>query len=536
MPGASQSGDLNNIGKKAIAYMHPVYLALAKEWRKLADVREGIGGFLDGSYLVAHPREWEDFTAVSPKIPTKKLKARRALACYDNVASTIIDAKKSALFREQPLRSVNGGKNEKPTAFEDWLENVDGKGCGIDQFINTAWDPAGTFGHAIVYMDRPAKQPLAEGEVATAAENQQPFLRLYTPLDVADWIEDDYGQLTMIKLLEAIPRTGFEDMSSQNLFRYRVVTTEFWALYDKSGKLEAGGPENGRHEFGTLPVAYLFGKRRALVPWVGQSVLDNSQHYIDLYNLVSEVRELLRNQTFGILNVPLGSGDQAQDLQGAIDMMGKAEGTQNVMFTAQPANYLSPDGTNVTVYHAEIERRLRMIYRLAGIQWEADSKDAEAKGSLVLKREDMNTRLAGYADECELTEYRLAELWYRAMYGADAGQQRFDDDEVTIHYPDTFDVTPFMEVLQQAESAIAMNFPPVVLKELRKALLPKYLPNLTTAQIGELNDAIDNAPDDMTPAEQMKAKIQATVDALGTGQKGVKVPGTSGTGQGAEAA
>lgn len=524
MPSANQDSTLVNIGAKTIAHMHPVFRALAPEWRKLADVREGIGGFLDGTYLVAHPREWEDFKEVNPRVPSKKLKARRKLACYDNVASTILDAKKSSLFREQPLRTVGGTVSDQPSELEQWWSDVDGKGGDIDSFIVSAWDPAATFGHTVVYMDRPMAKPVAPGAVTTAADVQQPFLRLYTPLDVADWIEDEYGQVIAIKLLEAVTRASFTDLSAQNQFNYRVVTTEYWALYDKGGKLIAGGPDAGQHQFGTLPVAFLFGKRRSLLPWVGQSVLDNSQHYIDLYNLISEVRELLRNQTFGLLNVPLGTGDQAVDLPAAKDMLGQSEGTQNVMFSALPMAYVSPSGENVTAYHAEIERRLRMIYRLAGIQWEADSKDAEAQGSLKLKREDMNTRLAGYADECEETEYRLAELWYRARYGAEEGATRFEDDQVTIRYTDSFDTTPFDELLAQAESAIALNYPPEVLKALRKALLPKYLPNLTLEQVEELNAAIDNAPDDMTPAEQMKTKIQATVAALGTGQKGVKVP------------
>jgi hypothetical protein len=44
---------------------------------------------------------------------------------------------------------------------------------------------------------------------------------------------------------------------------------------------------------------------------IGQSVLNDPALYVDLYNLTSEQRELLRNQTFSILNVVLGTGPDA---------------------------------------------------------------------------------------------------------------------------------------------------------------------------------------------------------------------------------
>ena len=88
------------IGPLVAATHHRLYDLFLPEWIKLANVREGTGGFIDGTYLIAHPREWEDFNAAEPKKPTRKLKARRALASYENLASTILETKKSALFRE----------------------------------------------------------------------------------------------------------------------------------------------------------------------------------------------------------------------------------------------------------------------------------------------------------------------------------------------------------------------------------------------------------------------------------------------------
>jgi hypothetical protein len=455
-------GTLGNLSPKVATFQHPVFVTYLPIWTKLAHVREGAGGFLDGTYLVAHPREWQDHTAATPTVPTKKLKARRSLAKYDNLAARIIEAKKSALFRETPTRRIGPEENKEPEPIQEWWDDVDGRGTNMDDFLWLAWDAAATFGHVFIYMDREIDDPA------------RIILRLYLPLDVPDWLEDDRGDLTAVKLLEGVPRTDLTQSYAAMQQRYRIVDDATWTLYDQKGKLEA----TGEHGMGVLPVVRLFAKRRPLTPGIGQSVLDNPQHFVDLYNLESELRELLRNQTFSLLNVPLGTGPDAMRVEDARAMMGQATGTEDVLFSGTAASFIAADAANVTAYQTEIERVQRLIYRLAAIQWESDSKDAEAEGSLKLKREDMNQVLSAYADELEQADVAVAKLWYRATFGGDAGIKKFEADEVAIVYPQEFEVTPFENLIEQAEAAMAIGMPGVVMKELRKRLLPKFLTDL----------------------------------------------------------
>jgi hypothetical protein len=157
----------------------------------------------------------------------------------------------------------------------------------------------------------------------------------------------------------------------------------------------------------------------------------------------------------------------------------------------------------------------REIYRETGVQWEADTKGVEAQGSLEVKREDMNTRLSAYADECQQAELLLAKLWYRAEYG-EAGEQTFDDDQVTIHYPERFTATPFEEVLNQVQTAQAIGMPAEFLKALRRAIVTKFegMGNLSPEQLQVITDAIDNAPDDPTPAEKMRMKMDVLTKSM----------------------
>jgi hypothetical protein len=565
------SGNLNtdnqNLGPKAAAQVHPLYSLLRPTWEQLAHVREGTGGFLDGTYLVAHPREYLDHTIVttdtatgatvsrtnpSPRSPSPKLLARRRLARYENVASSIIEAKKSALFREQPTRRVGEQVPVKPqtppvqaqadpvadptsdpsttkkpvqmaapppaepapeSELEQWWEDVDGDDTHIDDAMAAWWDLAATFGHVVLYLDisAPADEP------ATAADQPSPYVRLYTPLDVLDWRRNDQGCLVWVKLLEAtqpefLGTVG--DARSVVTYRIRVVDETSWSLYDfKTGKFISRGP----HGFGRLPVVYLFAKRRALLSDIGESVLGDPRNYIDLYNLTSEVRELLRGQTFSFINLPLGTGPDAMSVESAQAMMGQQTGTMNVLFSGGDAKILTGDPANVTSYHDEISRVKREIYREAGVQWATDSKDAEAANSLELKQDEMNVRLSAYADECQQAEYALADLWYRARYGEDLGPTKLEEAQVVIHYPEHFTATPFDEVLKQVQAAQSIGMPALFLKELRKAIVAKFegMANLTPEMMRQINEAIDTAADDPTPAERMKQKMDVLAVAAG---------------------
>lgn len=518
-----------NLGPKVAAARHPIYDLLQLEWEQLGHVREGTGGFKTGEYLVAHPREWRDHTTIStvdgktittanpnPRVPSEKLKARRRLARYENLASTILETKKSALFREGAHRRVGpaaaNAKSDEPTELEQWWENVDGKGTHINDAMPAWWDLAATFGHIWLYFELPPAASVntrVEGsaEAATAADQGWPYVRVYTPLDVINWLNDDDGKIISIKVVEAVQAETYSELKPVTQYRVRIINEEGWELYDyKSGK----AIDKGEHGLGRLPAVQLFGKRRAILSDVGQSVLGDPRLYIDVFNLTSEMRELERNQTFTMVNVQLGTGDNATSVIDAQTMMGQQTGVMNILFTPGAATMLSGDAENVATYREDIQQLKRDIYREAGVQWETDSKDAEAEGSLSLKREELNTRLAAYGDECEQAEYELVNCWYRWKYGADSAEQKQDDDDVIIKYPDRFDATPFDDVLAQLQAATSAGMPAIFLKEFRKSIVSKFegMANLTPDLLKKINDEIDKAPDDPTPAERMQQRME----------------------------
>lgn len=511
---------------------HPHYAIWAPVWRKLAHVYEGDGPFLDGTAIIPHPREWEDHSIPvygndgseaatpgqkiigyernpNPSKPTAKLLERRKIARYENIAATIISQKVAALFRQPPVRTVKGENPDHP--WLQWTDDVTGRGTALTDYLRESETVSMVFGSTYHLMDR-AKTSIPP---RTMAEVQPLFLRAYTPLDMPDWLTDETGTLTACKFLEAIPRTNLKQPASTASWRVRYVTEEDWEISDeraKGEKIMRKAVDGSEHMFGVLPVVPLYAKRRALIPVVGQSVLFDPQLFYDQYNLTSEKRELLRKQTFSILNIPLGSGQDAMDVETAKSLLGQMVSTVNVMFSGQQAQYVSPSGENVKVYQDEIAYVIRTIFRLCSVPWESDSRDAESEGSMQLKREDMNQILADYAAELEKAEYALAERWFRGTYGT-RWQQEWKAAEPSIVYPKTFDVTPFQDMLTQAQAALALPLgqSKTFLLELAKGLLPLFLANLPESTKAIIVKELEALP---SPQEQREARLSQLTGAF----------------------
>lgn len=475
-------------------------------WQRLLDCYEGAGGFQDTSrpYLYAHPREWLDHSTKivsednptgkwvsnpNPRRPSPKLTSRRKIARYENIAGTLIDQLKAALFRKEPTRSFEKAGIPDDHPLRAFWADADGTGRGIDPVLQDGWTAAAVFGHMVFYADR-------KGESGPTRADQAPVIaRAYTPLDLIDWLTDDVGQLTAVRLLEAAPRTSFKEPATAVLSQVRDVDADGWSLLpvaQKAGKWipSTAAPETGTHGFGVLPVVVLYARRRPLLPTIGRSVLGDPALYIDLYNLTSEVRELLRNQTFAMLNIPLG---QDGSIEREMSLLGETAGTQNVLFSSQPAGYVSPEGTNVEVYHEHIDRLIRLIYRLAVVGWEGDSKDAESADSRKLKKEDLHQMLSGYAQECEQVERALAQLVYRAHYGA-SWETQWAADAPSISYSRDFDVTGLLDELEAVTQGMALELGETATREMKKRAVPKLLPNLPKQTLAQIEQEIEALP------------------------------------------
>jgi hypothetical protein len=493
----------------AVGPTHPVYATWRPVWALLAHVYEGSGGFLDGTLLVAHPREWKDHDRDTPSIPTKKLLERRALARYENVAALIIEQKLSSLFREPPTRRVASGIDHP---WLQWTANVDGAGRSLDTWLRDQMRLAMVFGHMVCLMDRRSDSG------PTAADAAPLLLRAYSPLDVIDWLQDDAGTLTAIKAVEPLMRDTLAEPFLGDTLRYRVLeVTAEEAVRSEQGPTPHDALVPGAsvaHRFGTLPVALLYAQRRAFTPLIGQSVLYDPFLYVDLFNLTSEIRELLRKQTFSVLNIPLGvraDGGTQLSVEEAQTLAGAMTGTGNVLFSGLPAAHLSPDTANVTVYQEERRELLRTIYRLCAVPYDNESRAAESAEARKIKREEFTAMVGKYADELHAAELHLAQLWFRGTYGADRWQREWDAAQPSISYPQTFGEPTWAEVGEEMTAAelTLLRESPTFARVYAEKQLPRFLPDATPETVSTIRKELEAIE---SPAE-VRAAARAQMGA-----------------------
>jgi hypothetical protein len=473
--------------------VHPAHAMFAGQWRTARDLYEGTGGFLDEArpYLIPHPREWLDHSVKdetsgkwspnpTPRQPSAKLTTRRKLARYENWAATILDGVAGALFLQSPTRTFGAGKENPKIAA--WWENVDGQGKDMTAYMRESWVMTGVFGHVVELLEKAPEQ------APTAADQGLPYLCRYTPLDVLDWLEDEDGKLSAVKLAELAPRTSFDQrFGTRDQIRVRIVDKDGWRLYGPKGELVAGDTGSGDHGFGVLPVEYIYAKRRLLTRHIGKPIMGDPQLYIDAYNLVSEVRELLRNQTFAILNIPIGPEGSVES---EMLKVGNQSGSQTALFSSLPADYISPSADNVTVYHEHMDRLARTIYRLASAPWEGDSKDVESADSRKIKRNEYEQILKTYAAELQGSEMRLLKLAYMAIEG-DQWEAKWEADQPSVTYPQTFQPVDMKDVLDNAVAAIGLDLGETLMKELKKKVARKMLPDAQKGTIATIDEEID---------------------------------------------
>jgi hypothetical protein len=107
-------------------------------------------------------------------------------------------------------------------------------------------------------------------------------------------------------------------------------------------------------------------------------------------------------------------------------------------------------------------------------------------------------------------------MFFRAYYGPEAWETQWDSAEVRITYPTKFDMTPFAEVLEQAQAAMALEMPAEVMAAIKKSLIGEFLPNATPEELEELENAIDTAAEEAK--KQSDVTQRATLKSMLSGE------------------
>ncbi|WP_371374409.1 hypothetical protein [Sporomusa aerivorans] len=434
----------------------------------LDDAYTGGGGFLNGDYLIPHVRETPD-----------KYGRRKALSYYANYVKAVINALVDPVFRKVAARNWEGQGTDS-AMFSKFQNDVDGKGTKIQRFMKRALKKAKLHGVCFIVVDNVPDQPPNKGE---AIEKRAfPYAYLVFPKQVKAYECDKAGVLTSITYEIYARRASGAAVS---------YTTERWTWTTTSWEREAEGETvETEHKLGVVPVIPLFGTdadEGDMQP-IGD-MLSIARINLAIFNLCSELRELLRNQAFATLCYPVTDNAGFDELNKIVTGTENALGYDGLASTSP--SYIAPPAEQAILLQDEIKRLVEEIYRIASL---TSVVGVQQKNSGVAKEwdfENTNQALADLAENCQDAEMKMAflfEKWTNSTIG------------YSCVYPDDFGIVDVAEALDDVTKALDLQIGGLFQKEVKKKAVEVYLAHLPEDRFDAVMEDIDQQDEEVQQA------------------------------------
>jgi len=431
----------------------------------LIDSYEGQGGYCTGSYLVKHPRETDE-----------KLKARIDLAVYPNFARKIVDVFMGFLWQQSPTREVDD-------LYTQFLANADSNKGKLDTLMFSYQRLAMILGTVYIIVDRPK-------DIGTSKASQSlPYLALRKPSQLVAEVKNSAG------VWESIT---FSEIQNKKTV-YRTYTLTGWLLSKNADGSDI--LDQGVYNLGKVPVVALH-IAKPLEPTDSKSIsffYDLAALNWDLYNLTSELRELLRSQTFSILTIPVKDENERAKLTGL------TISTENAL-TYNPEGggvpgFVAPPADPVQCYETRIDKVIDCLYKIASLEFIGS---VQPSGE-ALKYHFMQTNrtLAGMAEMADLAENQIADLVY-LWQGKEFGG--------AISYCNDFNLSDIAAAVATAIDTITLGMGPEFDNTLKKRLAKQILANDTSpAVMAAIDKEIDAGGDLYNDRVQKDAGVNKEV-------------------------
>lgn len=402
----------------------------------LLDSYTGQGGFLTGEYLVQHPRE-----------SAAKFARRMQLAIRPNFVKKIVDSYLGYLFRVPPSRTSGSA------VYDAFQTSADGLGDGLDKVMQRAQKLAMVAGTAFVLVDR-------------ERDGGSPYLSLRLPSSIVWKRRDARGRLLEIAFRETLDGTTTT----------RVFDDAGWRITDGAGMAIAAG----QHGLGEIPVVALHSSDPLLnevsvAPWIG----DIARINYDIYNAISELREIIRNQTFPVLLVPQRFASDKSDAK-AITV-----GTDNALAydpADGPPSYIAPPDNPITVIQGYIKDLIGMIYQSVNLEYVSGFASGSGLAISYFFQQTQSS-LSGMSAQLEAAEMRIARLVTGYAGEAWGGM---------IGYSRDFDLQDLASDLENAISALSIGISQTFDRELKKRTARNVLGREVNADVySQIDGEID---------------------------------------------
>jgi hypothetical protein len=483
-----------NTIKDLISTPHPVFQRYFNFWNFLQDsyeggidytqsrvetaVTEGVEVRIGGKVL---PSMSKCNMFKHPKERDVDYRERVKQSYYYNFCAPNIDIYTNHLFKQSVDIDFEGIDDRTIEAVSD---NIDRMGSSIVEFRKHMAELAQVFGHVFVLCDKPN---VDTSGIITLKDQMDaglyPYLVLYKPQQIINWALDEFGRPYWILVSEDrdINIDPFNIAPGKATSRiYRLWTRNEWFVFDSEFK----GMTQGVHGLGIVPIDCVYDKRSIKVRnFLGISTIaDISLIARDVYNSCSELKQILRDQTFAILAVQ-GSADEYNELS-----VGTSKGLLYPENRAVPT-YVSPPPANAEVYFQHIDRQVSKMFQMAKLE----GASAAFKGQNAVEQSgvskawdfnETNSTLSQKADNLSDGELRIWQMFAKQDGGEFTG---------TVTYPKEFSIQSLNEDLDEAEKMAKVNLGNEFMIEVKKAIIQKKFPRMPEEKIAEMESGLETA-------------------------------------------
>lgn len=378
----------------------------SSRYQFIADALHGTGGFMDGGYLVQYPRESGD-----------KFERRKAIAWYHNALRPACQRFAGYLVKRPPQRTLTQPALEALADRCDWQDN------SLDVFWSGFMVEAKARGTMLLLVDMPK-----DGD-----ERSWPVLTALSPERLLRYRLTHQGALAEVALSDSLEIDGKIQPVE------RIYTETDWRVLYGQRVLEQGD-----HKLGVCPI--LAFSESGPFPTFGEfaNIADLSKR---LYNLRSELDEILRSQTFSLLTYkvpterfPLELGEVAQTI-----------GTNNLLQTfPNGAEFIAPPEGPARIYLDVIQEVAALIRQTALIVDLPDSRLNESGVALQLRFQSLNASLVHFARRMEDLERRMWAL---------VGRWLGIEPDVSVTWGKDFSIADLKTEIEVAQNMAALNAP-----------------------------------------------------------------------------
>ena len=425
------------------------------------------------SYLIRYPRESD-----------QKFARRNELAFYASPLAQKTMKFAGYMSTKQPMREL------PHPLYKSMAEDIDGKGNDLDVFFSQFLVNAKARGSMLLLVDMDTA-PLVTNQADQIVKRVAPYWSMVMPESVTDFAIGDDGKFTFAEFSgnwtnpetdERIPCTWRFDKES-------------WSAKAQ----DAAGAQvvlaQGFHPLGECPL--LIWTEGGDFPHFGPfaSIADLSKR---LFNLDSELDEILRSQTFSLLTMQTPD-NTTEDMKVAMaQTAGQTIGTQNLIVHSgsTPAFIAPPDGP-ANVYLQRIDK-LRAQIDEVGLDI-ATINQQESGVAMKMRFQAINSALSSCAERTEGLERRawmLSQKWLQLSV------------EVSVSWPRDFDIADVENELKILQDMQSTGMPREVIVGQQKRIVALQFGNSETEDLDLMISAIEDQVRGVDTAENQDNVIQ----------------------------